>query len=80
MDAAGAQELQRRLDAQAHWRQADAVRDGRQPEADPDAPELEEIRGGVRVYRRSQGLRTVKRLVDGYWERAEIAEDERLSA
>jgi hypothetical protein len=77
MDAAGAQELQRRFDAHAHWRQAEAVRDGRQPAADPDAHELEESREGERIYRRSGGVRTVKRLVDGRWERMEIAEDER---
>ena len=75
MDAAGAQELQRRLAAHAHWRQAEAVLDGRQPPADPDAPELEEIGEGLRLYRRSSGFRTVKRLVGGRWERGEIAED-----
>ena len=50
MDAAGAGELQRRIEEHQHWRQAEAVRDGRQPAADPDAQELEEIGDGLRLY------------------------------
>ena len=40
MDAAGAGELRKRLEQQEHWRQADAVRDGRQLPSDPDVQEL----------------------------------------
>ena len=79
MDAAGAGALQRRIEEHQHWRQAEAVRDGRQPGSDPDAQELEEIRGGIRVYGREQramgAVRVVKRLVDGHWERDEVPDD-----
>jgi hypothetical protein len=64
LDVVGAKELQKRFDAHANWQEAEAVRDGRQPPADPDAPDLVEIRDGVRLYR--DGLS--KRLVDGRWE------------
>jgi hypothetical protein len=61
------------------WWQAEAVRDGRQPASDPDAGDVEEIRQGLRLYRRrdeplTTGSRTtaknryLKRLVDGWWE------------
>ena len=80
MDAAGAQELHRRLSAQAHWQQAQAVQNGSQPPADPDAGELEEIRDGIRFYGCSHGVRTVKCLVDGRWEWRELPEEERLGA
>jgi len=73
LDAVGAQELQKRLDAHAHWQQADAVQDGRQHPVDPDAHDLVEIRDDVRFYKRD-GL--TKRLVDGQWERVELGEDE----
>jgi hypothetical protein len=73
LDAVGAQELQKRLDAHAQWQQAAAVRDGRQHPVDPDAHDLVEIRDGVRIYKRD-GL--TKRLVDGQWERVELGEDE----
>ena len=86
MDAAGAGELQRRIEEHQHWRQAEAVRDGRQPAADPDAQELEEIRDGIRLYGWEEqstvdgraatvSLRVVKRLVDGHWERDEVPDD-----
>ena len=86
MDAAGAGELQRRIEEHQHWRQAEAVRDGRQPASDPDAQELEEIRDGIRFYgreRRATGdgaativsVRVVKRLVDGHWERDAVPDD-----
>ena len=87
MDAAGAGELQKRIEEHQHWRQAEAVRDGRQPAADPDAQELEEIRDGIRLYgweeQRATGdgggsvvsFRVVKRLADGYWERDEVPDD-----
>jgi hypothetical protein len=81
LDAAGAEELRKRLEEQRHWRQAEAVRDGRQPATDPDQLELEEIGEGVRYYGREQQrttlagrpvlitLRMTKTLVDGSWER-----------
>ena len=87
MDAAGAGELQRRIEEHQHWRQAEAVRNGRQPAADPDAQELEEIGDDVRLYGREEQRLTVdgrpalvtfrvaKRLVNGHWERAEVRED-----
>ena len=87
MDAAGAKELRKRLEEQEHWRRADAVRDGRQPAADPDAYELEELGEGIRYYGRDHqrltvdgrsGLvtfRIVKKLVDGEWQRSAIRED-----
>src|SRR5436309_2735029 len=86
MDAAGAGELQRRIEEHQHWRQAEAVRDGHQPAADPDAQELEEIRDGIRLYGWEEqstvdgtaarvSLRIVKRLVDGHWERDEVPDD-----
>lgn len=76
MDAAGAQELRRRLDAQAHWRQAEAVLRGLQPRADPDADALEEIRDGLRLYRPDCGAPPAKRLVDGGWEWTELPDDD----
>jgi N-acetyl-anhydromuramyl-L-alanine amidase AmpD len=80
MDANGARELSKRLDAQAHWRQATAVQTGEQPAADPDAPDLEELGDGVRRYGIETQRTTVegrpaivthrlcKRLRDGRWE------------
>jgi hypothetical protein len=87
MDAAGAGELRKRIQEHQHWRQAEAVREGRQPASDPDAQELEEIRDGIRFYGWEQhpapgdggavmvSLRVVKRLVDGHWERDEVPDD-----
>ena len=87
MDAAGAGELQKRIEAHQHWRQALAVRDGRQPPADPDGQELEEIGDGFRLYGLEEqwltvhgrpalaSFRVVKRLVDGHWKRDEVRED-----
>jgi hypothetical protein len=72
MDANGARELSRRLEAQEHWRQATAVRTGEQPAADPDGQDIEELGDGIRLYRREAdspvGHRLCKRLVDGRWE------------
>jgi hypothetical protein len=76
MDANGARELSKRLEAHEHWRQAAAVLRGEQPATDPDAPDLEELGDGIRLYRReaqpnsSSGVahRLCKRLVDGRWE------------
>jgi hypothetical protein len=79
MDANGARELSRRLEAHEHWRQAPAVARGEQPATDPDAPDLEELGDGVRLYRREEQAgalngtspritqRLCKRLVDGRW-------------
>ena len=87
MDAAGAEELRKRLEQQEHWRQAEAVRDGRQEPCDPDLLELEELGDGVRYYGldtqfvsdngRSHFVtfRIVKRLVDGEWRRSLVRED-----
>jgi len=61
MDANGARELSKRLDAQAHWRQATAVQTGEQPASDPDAQELEELGDGVRTY----GIETQRTIVEG---------------
>ncbi len=70
--------LKRRLEQQAHWRQADAVRDGRQLPVDPDGDELEEIGDGIRLYsvRRAttEARRMCKRLVDGKWQHEIVAE------
>jgi N-acetyl-anhydromuramyl-L-alanine amidase AmpD len=80
MDANGARELSKRLDAQAHWRQATAVQTGEQSAADPDAPDLEELGDGIRSYGIETQRTTVegrpavvthrlcKRLRDGRWE------------
>ncbi len=80
MDANGARELSRRLEAQEHWRQAAAVQAGEQPDSDPDGPDLEELGEGIRLYRRETqpnmvnggdsrvAHRLCKRLVDGRWE------------
>jgi hypothetical protein len=79
MDAAGAAELRKRLADQAHWRQAQAVRDGRQPAVDPDVRELAELGEDVRFYACDEHwvrnghstlvrVRMVKRLIDGWWQ------------
>jgi hypothetical protein len=80
MDIAGAKELSRRLAQQQHWRQARAVRIGRQPSFDPDGHALERFLPGVRYYRERRQLelrdgeaalvvrRHRKRLVEGVWE------------
>jgi hypothetical protein len=80
MDANGARELSKWLEAQAHWRLAVAVQRGEQPASDPDAQDLEEFGDGVRLYRRETepslvggrdsraSHRLCKRLVDGRWE------------
>ncbi len=72
MDIAGAQELRKRIEQQQHWRQADAVRDGRQPPVDPDHEQLEHLGEDIRVYapRLMHGdyVYACKRLVNGVWE------------
>jgi len=61
MDANGARELSKRLEAQEHWRQAAAVRRGEQSATDPDAQDLEELGEGIRRY----GTETQKTTVEG---------------
>ena len=61
MDANGARELTKRLESQAHWRQATAVQTGEQPTSDPDAQDLDELGEGVRRY----GIETQRTTVDG---------------
>jgi hypothetical protein len=67
MDVLGAQFLQRTIEQQQHWRQADAVVDGRQPVRDPDQAQLIDFAGPVRRYRASDGGWFEKRLDDGFW-------------
>ncbi len=67
MDAVGAQHLQRSIEQQRHWRQATAVREGRQPVRDPDVSELVEFDGEPRRYRSRDGREFEKRLLDGCW-------------
>ena len=61
MDANGARELTKRLEAQAHWRQATSVQTGEQPTSDPDAQDLDELGEGVRRY----GIETQRMTVEG---------------
>ncbi len=78
MDPAGADELRRRLEQQAHWRQAEAVGDGRQPLTDPDVLELEHMGEGIRLYAthviHGTLVRQYKRLIEGVWVSGTIAE------
>ena len=76
MDAHGARVLSERIAQQQHWEQADAVRDGRQPAADPDLELLQDFGDGYRIYRAARGNgtsgittreRLTKTLVDGCW-------------
>jgi hypothetical protein len=72
VDAAGAAKLRWRIEQQQHWRQAEAVLDGRQPSVDPDMEELVSVGDGIRIYAErdtSDGrLRLCKRLIEGVWE------------
>jgi hypothetical protein len=76
VDAAGAQKLRWRIEQQQHWRQAQAVLDGRQPSIDPDLNDLTEFGDGVRLYSsrstRDGMVRLCKRLVEGIWEHGTI--------
>jgi len=74
LDAAGAKELRRRLEAQRHWRRASAVRAGAQPAADPDGSDLDAFGGHVRSYGRDGDHRMVKILTDGRWETSFLQE------
>ena len=67
MDAAGAEELRKRLAAHEHWREATAVQKGQQSASDPDAGTLDEIVDGVRYYEPDGGEQMRKTLVDGSW-------------
>ncbi|MDX6544741.1 MAG: hypothetical protein QOG02_515 [Gaiellales bacterium] len=81
---AGAAELQWRIAAQNHWRQAVAVRDGRQSASDPDGALVRELGDGFRLYqpepveRHGDGLTRIvyeqvrKYLADGRWEVATV--------
>jgi hypothetical protein len=87
MDATGAEKLRRRIEGHQHWVTAPAVREGRQPAADPEAAELEEILDGVRLYGREVAhervdgrivpvsRRMAKRLVDGAWETSFVVDE-----
>ncbi len=73
MDGAGAEVLARSIEQHTHWRQAEAVLDGRLPARDPDRESLVSVGRGIRVYahqvtRDGNALRLCKRLVDGIWE------------
>ncbi len=77
MDGAGAEVLVRTIEQQSHWRQAEAVLDGRLPARDPDRESLVSLGRGIRVYahqvtRNGNALRLCKRLVDGIWEHGTI--------
>jgi N-acetyl-anhydromuramyl-L-alanine amidase AmpD len=61
MDANGARELTKRLEAQAHWRHATAVQSGEQPTSDPDGHDLDELGEGIRRY----GIETQRMTVEG---------------
>jgi hypothetical protein len=71
LDAEGAEALRWQLEQQANWRQAPAVRDGRQPAVDPDRDELTRVTDGLRVYTtrpvRGELVQLSKCLVDGVW-------------
>ena len=79
MDAAGAAKLRWRIEQQQHWRQAQAVLDGRQPSVDPHMEELVSVGDGIRIYEErhpSAGkLRLCKRLVDGVWENGTLDDE-----
>ena len=79
MDAVGAAKLRWRIEQQQHWRQAQAVLDGRQPSVDPDMEELVSVGDGIRIYAEratSEGrLRLCKRLVEGVWEHGTLDEE-----
>jgi hypothetical protein len=81
MDVAGAMSLQKRLEQQEHWRQADAVREGRQLPVDPDGDELAELGDGIRVYSVRRTANEIhqmcKRLIDGRWQHGTIDESPR---
>jgi hypothetical protein len=78
VDAAGAVRLRWRIEQQQHWRQAEAVTDGRQPAIDPDSDDLQSVGDGIRIYSarftRDGTLRLCKRLVDGVWEHGTLDE------
>lgn len=87
MNGPRAKTLNERLAEQEHWRRADAVRQGLQPNVDPDAWHLVETSETLRVYDvREQQRQTIdgrpalvtqrmtKRLVNGWWETSYVQE------
>ena len=86
MDTNGARHLAVRIAQQQHWELARAVRDGRQPAADPDGEQLEALGDGCHLYaievtNGTEGptvKRFLKTLVDGSWHVAVV--DERSEA
>jgi hypothetical protein len=84
VDAAGAEHLRWRIEQQQHWRQAQAVLNGRQPSVDPDLEDLTSVGDGIRIYsERFTGegrIRLCKRLVDGVWEHGSLADGEEKTA
>jgi hypothetical protein len=75
MDAAGARHLRATIEERQleHWRQARAVREGRQDPVDPDGEHLVRCHDDVREYEPQPGRRYLKRLVDGRWQIASAA-------
>jgi hypothetical protein len=84
VDAAGAATLRWRIEQQQHWRQAQAVLDGRQPSVDPHMEELVSVGEGIRIYDERHGsgrrLRLCKRLVDGVWENGSLDDEAELGS
>jgi hypothetical protein len=87
MNAPRVRTLNERIAEQEHWRQADAVRQGLQPNIDPDGGHLVGTEEGLRIYDiREQQRQTIegraalvtqrmtKRLVDGWWETSYVEE------
>jgi hypothetical protein len=80
VERVGAEAVTFRVEQQAQWEQAKAVREGRLPRIDPDGVDLQEIDDGVRIYRSREvpgtmdgrpailSQRLVKRLANGNWE------------
>jgi len=76
----GAEAITFRVEQQAQWEQAEAVRDGTLPRIDPDGVDLAEIEEGIRIYRSHDvpgtmdgrpailSQRLIKRLANGNWE------------
>jgi len=79
VDAAGAAKLRWRIEQQQHWRQAQAVLDGRQPSVDPHMEELVSVGDGIRIYEERQSsegkLRLCKRLIDGVWKNCTLDDE-----
>lgn len=87
MNAPRVKTLNERIAEQEHWRQADAVRRGLQPNIDPDAWNLVETGETLRTYDVREQQRQIvdgrpalvtqrmtKRLVNGWWETVYVQE------